>query len=143
MSTRNGPIRALVMIIVAAVAAFAYEQHALRGSVRVDGTIVSMRPARFGGGPTGDPYRLLIEYDLDGASHRFESGRSVFEQVSGDFEPGHHVPVVVTPGDPASARIGTMYHVHTASLSLGVVAGMLAVVVGWMTVTGRLKDVAG
>ncbi len=133
-------MRALVLIIVATVATFVYEQHALQGSVRVDGTVVSKRPSRFGGGRSGDPYRFLIEFELDGTRHRFESGRSIVEQLGGDFEPGRHVPVVVTPGNPASAEIGTVYHLHAASLSMAVVAGVLALVVTYLTVTGRLKD---
>ncbi|MDX1567356.1 MAG: DUF3592 domain-containing protein [Longimicrobiales bacterium] len=119
--------RALLIVLAAAAIAYVYERETFaRGAERATGRIVDM--IQVPSSSTGDSYELVVRFEHEGQPYHFTSGRSVFQQLSGNYETGNRVPVAYDPADPNEARLGDLFHVYpvfgTLLVLMGIVVGV-------------------
>ncbi|MFW6206865.1 MAG: DUF3592 domain-containing protein, partial [Gemmatimonadota bacterium] len=127
--------RAFLIVLVATAVAYVYERETFgRDAERTTGTVV--QTIRQPSGSTGDAYALVVRFERDGQPHHFTSGRSVFQQLSGDYETGSRVPVAYDPADPAEARLGDLFHVYPLFGTLLILMGIVVCVAIFLIIRG-------
>jgi len=121
----------MLMLLVGSGIALAIEYSHVLGATEAMGRIVAKHRKPHGGGPTGDPYEIVIEYQAHGQRIRFVTSRAVWDRWSGALNTiGATVPMLyLNNGKAFINRFSYLYPITTALLALAGIGGISALLV--------------
>jgi len=121
-------LRSITLLLTIAGIAFATEYYQILDGEKVDGRIIEKQRKTNGGGPYGDAYEIIIEYQVNGQLSRFTTSRAVWDTWGTLNTIGATVPVLYLKDGKAFIDRFSYLYPFTATLlgiSIAAIAALL------------------
>ena len=125
------------MLLIISGIAFAVEYSRIQDGTRVEGRIVEKHRKASGGGPLGDAYEIVIEYQAVGEARRFATSRAVWDAWGSLDSVGATVPLRYLQDGRAFIDRFTYLYPFTAMLLM--IAAIAAAVLLWLFVVPQSR----
>jgi len=130
-------LRILLILVLVTAGAFFYEYQQSRGGFRSDGLIVERNRRPDGGGPFGDAYEIVIEYQAGDNVRRLSTSRPVWDSWGKMDAIGARVSVLyLADGRAFVDNFAYLYPFTTMFLVLSAIATVALI---WMRSFGRSR----
>jgi len=131
------PLRVLLVLVLVTVGAFSYEYQQSSGGFRTNGLIVERNRRPDGGGPFGDAYEIVVEYQVGDNVRRLSTSRPVWDSWGKMDTIGARVSVLyLADGRAFVDTFAYLYPLTTMFLALSTIA-IVALI--WMRSFGRSR----
>lgn len=111
------------MLFVIAGISLVVEYYQIQDGTKVDGRIIEKQRKAHGGGPYGDAYEIIVEYQSSGQLRRFTTSRAVWDTWGSLNTIGATVPVLyLKDGKVFIDRVGYLYPYTATFLGISLMA---------------------
>ncbi len=128
-------LRVLLILVLVTVGAFFYEYEQTTGGFRTDGLIVERNRRPDGGGPFGDAYEIVIEYQMGGNVRRLSTTRPVWDSWGKMDTIGARVSVLYLAD--GRALVDTFAYLYPLTMMFLVLSAIATGALIWMRSFGR------
>ncbi|MFV2068974.1 MAG: hypothetical protein ACC645_18565 [Pirellulales bacterium] len=121
-------LKLLFLLLIVSGIAFSIEYVETKDGIRTEGRIVEKKRKPDGGGPLGDPYEIIIEYEAHDQTSRFSTSRAIWDNLGTLNTIGSTVPVVYL--EDGKGHIDRFYYLYpvTATILVVTVIGIAAMI---------------